>query len=87
MGQYTRISLPLPCRLAHRSVGGGPNERAQPHRFHIIQKRFVWMLTSNTLAILTDCARKALCCGLGHHKANYSFFELPIRLVRNNRHV
>jgi hypothetical protein len=35
------------------------------------------------------CARKAkrLCCGPGHHKASHSFFELPIRLVRNNHHV
>jgi hypothetical protein len=32
--------------------------------------------------------RKRLCCGpSGHHEASYGFFELPIRLVRNNHHV
>jgi len=30
---------------------------------------------------------KRLGCGPGRHKANYRFFELPIRLVRNNPHI
>jgi hypothetical protein len=48
-----------------------------------------WLpMVASNLVILTPLALgKRLCCGPGHHKASYSFCKLPIRLIRNNRHV
>jgi hypothetical protein len=45
------------------------------------------MLTPKISLSSPPALGKRLCCGPGHHKASYSFFELPIRLVRNNHHV
>jgi hypothetical protein len=42
---------------------------------------------SSVWAQVSDSIGKRLGCGLGRHKANYRFFELPIRLVRNNPHT
>ena len=43
--------------------------------------------TSEISLSLPPALGKRLCCGLGHHKAGYRFFELPVHLVRNNHHV
>jgi hypothetical protein len=79
-----RTCIPVTRSMKEPAVGVSIPQRLG-NEFNVGERRLK-ISDDRPDAILFILAER-LGCGPGRHKANYRFFELPIRLVRNNPHV